>query len=129
MWTCPAHHRQTHLAFPLSHPRLPVSPSSRSLIPRQTTTIRPNGSQAEIFKRALAENRTPLFKNYPFCAASAPFGFANAIIMKPKTSQNVFRRLPAWFTLTVGVVIGIIVSKLLFSSVACLPAFPPHLYS
>ena len=107
----------------------PCLPSSRSLIPRQTTTIRPNGSQAEIFKRAPAENRTPLFKNYPLCAASAPFGFANAIIMKPKTSQNVFGRLPTWFTLTVGVLIGIIVSKLVFSSVACLLTFPPHLDS
>jgi alpha-1,3-mannosyltransferase len=44
--------------------------------------------------------------------------------MKPKTNQNIFRRLPTWLSLTIGVVIGILVSKLVFSSVACLPAFP-----
>jgi hypothetical protein len=43
--------------------------------------------------------------------------------MKPKANQNIFRSLPTWLSLTIGVMIGLFVSKLAFSSVGLLPAF------
>ncbi|KAF9781292.1 glycosyltransferase family 69 protein [Thelephora terrestris] len=43
--------------------------------------------------------------------------------MKPKANRSIFRTLPTWLSLTIGVLIGIIVSKLVFSSVGVFSPF------
>ena len=69
--------------------------------------------------QSLPKNRTPLFKNaFPSDAhPPASLGPTNVVVMKPKANQNIFRALPTWLSLTIGVLIGIVVSKLAFSSV------------
>lgn len=122
--TCPAH----ILTDPLSLSFVPsVSQAFLLQLPdlasddNHQTPPKPD-IQTNLYRKSHA-----FVQNSPFTAASAPFGFANAIIMKSKTNQNILRRLPTWLSLTIGVAIGILVSKLVFSSpVACLPALSPY---